>query len=68
MIFDVKPLKKQTKKLPTPTLSLFFPGERGARGEKGEDGVGQRGEPGPIGPMGKSIFALTQIMYLDESH
>ncbi len=35
--------------------------------KRGEDGVGQRGEPGPIGPMGKSIFALTQIMYLDES-
>ncbi len=55
------------KKKKLPTLSLFFPGERGARGEKGEDGVGQRGEPGRIGPMGKSIFTLTQIMYLDES-
>lgn len=62
---DVKPFNPPPS--PHPHF-LSFSGERGARGEKGEDGVGQRGEPGPIGPMGKIIFALTQMMYLDESH
>lgn len=56
------------KTSPHPHFLSFFSGDRGARGEKGEDGVGQRGEPGPTGPMGKSIYALTQMMYLDESH